>query len=73
MLIILNISAILKQKISSYPRLIDASKVALQNYELTVGRTGVIWPALDEDLSLKGFLRDGLRELVKTSEELSTM
>ena len=65
MLIILNTSAILRQKISSYPNLKTASKDELNKYELIADGTGIHWPSLDEDLSLKGFLRDELRNIVK--------
>ncbi len=68
MLIILNTSAILRQKISTYPRLKTASKKALNEYEIIANGTGIHWPSLDEDLSLKGFLRDELRNLVKGSK-----
>lgn len=65
MLIILNTSAILRQKISSYPNLKTASKEALNEYEIIADGIGIHWPSLDEDLSLKGFLRDELRNMVK--------
>jgi len=65
MLIVLNTSAILHQKISSYPNLKTASKEALNEYEVIADGTGIHWPTLDEDLSLKGFLRDELRNIVK--------
>lgn len=65
MLIILNTSAILRQKISSYPTLKTASKDALNHYQIIADGTGIHWPSLDEDLSLKGFLRDELRNIVK--------
>lgn len=65
MLVILNTSAILRQKISSYPKLKAASKEMLNEYELIADGNGIHWPSLDEDLSLKGFLRDELRNMVK--------
>ena len=65
MLIILNTSAILRQKLSSYPNLKAAGKDALNEYEIIADGAGIHWPALDEDLSLKGFLRDELRNIVK--------
>jgi hypothetical protein len=64
MLIVLNTKAVLRQKISSYPSLKNAAVDMLQQYELIAGGTGVHWPLLDEDLSLKGFLRDELRTVV---------
>jgi hypothetical protein len=65
MLVILNTSAILRQKISSYPNLKAASKDEINEYEIIADGTGIHWPSLDEDLSLKGFLRDELRNMVK--------
>lgn len=65
MLIILNTKAVLRQKLSSYNQLIGADKAALQKYELIGNGTGVHWSLLDEDLSLKGFLRDELKNTVK--------
>jgi hypothetical protein len=65
MLIILNTKAVLKQTISAYKLLAAADKAALLKYELIGSGTGVSWPALNEDLSLKGFLRDELRNVVK--------
>ncbi|HUZ59504.1 MAG TPA: DUF2442 domain-containing protein [Hanamia sp.] len=71
MLIILNTSAVLRQKISSYPNLKTAGKEALNEFEITDDGTGIHWPSLDEDLSLKGFLRDELRNIVKGTGSLS--
>jgi hypothetical protein len=64
MLIVLNTKAVLRQRISSYPQLKKAPVDVLQQYELIAGGTGVHWPLLDEDLSLKGFLREELRTVV---------
>jgi len=65
MLIILNTSAILRQKISPYAKLQSASKEELNQFEIIAEGTGIHWPILDVDLSLKGFLRDELRNIVK--------
>jgi hypothetical protein len=65
MLIVLNTKVVLKQTLSAYKRLAIADKTALLKYELRGNGTGVSWPELDEDLSLKGFLRDELRSVVK--------
>lgn len=64
MLVVLNTKAILQQKISAYPSLVKATKEHLMRYELIGNGTGIHWPALDEDLSLKGFLKDELRQAV---------
>jgi Protein of unknown function (DUF2442) len=65
MLIILNTKAILRQSISSYTRLYKKDKAVLLQYEIVENGTGIHWPLLDEDLSLKGFLRDELRNVVQ--------
>lgn len=39
-----------------YPRLANAKKNQLKNFEISPGGYGVHWPDLDEDLSVKGFL-----------------
>lgn len=64
MLIVLNTKAVLQQPLSSYRLLKPADISALTQYELTGGGTGVHWPLLDEDLSLKGFLTDELKKVV---------
>jgi hypothetical protein len=69
MLIVLNTKAVLRQKISFFPKLYNASVEQLQQYELIANGTGVHWPALDEDLSLKGFLREELRCVVNKGSQ----
>jgi hypothetical protein len=64
MLIVLNTKAVLHQRLSSYKLLSSADGQALLKYELTGNGTGVHWPLLDEDLSLKGFLKDELRNTI---------
>ena len=66
MIVILNTKAILRQDLSSYPYLKNADKSQLLQYELIGEGTGIHWPLLDEDLSLKGFLQNELRKVVKT-------
>ena len=67
MLIILNTKAILHQNISSYPLLKKSSLEQLKNFELIGNDTGIHWPDIDEDLSLKGFLQDEIRKVVKNN------
>ena len=64
MLIILNTKAILRQSISKYPALKNASQAQLNSYELISNGVGVHWNLLDEDLSLKGFLKDEIKRTV---------
>ncbi len=65
MLIILNTKAVLRQPISAYPVLKNADKKSLTQFQLISDGTGIHWPDLDEDLSLKGFLRDELKNIVR--------
>ncbi len=58
MLIILNTGVVLREPISKYPCLKQANKDSLLNYQLLGKGTGIHWPELDEDLSLKTFLRN---------------
>lgn len=68
MLVILNTKVALSQNLSAYPLLKKADKGQLQQYKLIGGGTGVHWPLLNEDLSLKGFLQSELRKVVKTDK-----
>src|SRR5438128_882819 len=68
MLVILNTKVVLTQNLSSYSSLKTADKSQLLQYELIGKGTGVHWPSLDEDLSLKGFLQNELRKVVKTDK-----
>ena len=65
MLIILNTKAVLHQKISNYQKLKQATTFDLKNFVFTGNGIGIHWPTIDEDLSLKGFLRDELLNIVK--------
>jgi Protein of unknown function (DUF2442) len=71
MLIILNTKAILKQKISAYKSFQNRPANDILNYEIIAGGTGIHWPLIDEDLSLKGFLEDKLRNFVKISDDVA--
>ncbi len=71
MLIILNTKTILKQKISSYKRLSNAREEELKDFEVVAKGKGIHWLKLDEDLSLKGFLKDELRNLLKSNGRLT--
>ena len=53
-----------------YKGLSGASEKDLRNYELIANATGIHWPALDEDLSLKGFLKDFLIRKIHSEDEL---
>ena len=64
MLVVLNTKAILRQKLSSFTRLANATKEQLHNFQFIGEGTGIYWPDVDEDLSLKCFLQNELRSLV---------
>ncbi len=64
MLIMLNTTAVLHQKISTYPLLKKSTLEQLKNYELIGNGAGVHWLDIEEDLSLKGFLQDEIRKIV---------
>ena len=71
MLIVLNTKAVLHQRISSYKNLDKANTESLLKYELIAGGIGVRWALLDEDLSLKGFLKDELKQIVKSGNNFA--
>ncbi len=71
MLVVLNTKAVLHQKLSNYSLFKKANKEALMQFEINANGTGVHWPLLDEDLSLKGFLRDELKNLTKKSNAVA--
>ena len=56
--------------IKNYSRLKNASIKRLKNYRLVGCGVGIHWPDLDEDLSLKGFLKEFLSQKVKTRKKL---
>ena len=56
MLVVLNNKKTIKLPISGFEQLSNASDTQLNNFELMADQTGVHWPDLDEDLSLRGFL-----------------
>jgi hypothetical protein len=72
MLVFLNTKAILQLKISNYEKLRKAPKTKLSKFELIADGTGIHWPLLDEDLSLKGFLNDFFKAIVKHEQTLLT-
>jgi hypothetical protein len=65
MFIVLNTKTVLQQNISSYNVLKSVNSSDLEQYELIGNGTGVHWPLLDEDLSLKGFLKHELKKVVR--------
>ncbi len=58
LIVLLNNGAILKTRLSSYPRLKKASQKQLNNWELSGGGIGIRWHSLDEDLFIKGLIKE---------------
>ena len=69
MLIILSNKKILKRNIGITSRLKNATEAQLKN--LTISRTGIHWPELDEDLSLRGFLKEEMLNAIKKDISLT--
>jgi hypothetical protein len=64
LLLILNTKAVLRFELSAFTALKNANAEALNNYIIIAQGTGIHWPDLDEDLSLKGFLQHELKRTV---------
>lgn len=58
MLVVLNNKRVLKRNLSEFKSLRIATQQQLENYQISP--MGVHWPDLDEDLSLRGFLKHEL-------------
>ena len=71
MLVVLNNRKVLQRTISASERLRNASLAQLDNYRLIGKGAGVHWEEVDEDLSLKGFLKEEINrsiQQIKTAE-----
>jgi hypothetical protein len=69
LLVSLNTGNNLQFPIANYKRLTNASEAQLNNSRLIANGVGVHWPEIDEDLSLKGFLKDELKRLTGVNNE----
>ena len=56
--------------VKNYKALKNASGKQLKNYRLVADGVGIHWPGLDEDLSLKGFLKEFLVKRVRNRRKL---
>ncbi len=65
MLIILNNGRVLQRTLSFSRRLHQATEESLSHYEFIGEGTGIHWPDIDEDLSLRGFLEEELSQVAK--------
>lgn len=66
MLILLSNRKILERKISITARLAIATEQQLQNYQIS--RSGIHWLEIDEDLSLRGFLKEEMIKAIHSSD-----
>ena len=62
--IVLNSGDALQARLSDFERLKKASDAHLKKWRLIGGGIGINWDALDEDLSLRGFIRDSVQHEV---------
>ena len=57
LIIFLNNGVTIALKLSAFPRLKKATQIQLENWKLISKGVGVEWSELNEDLSLKGFIK----------------
>ena len=60
--IVLNSGDVLQARISDFDRLKKATAPQLKRWRLIGGGIGIHWEAVDEDLSLRGFIRDAAQQ-----------
>jgi Protein of unknown function (DUF2442) len=60
--IVLNSGDVLQARISDFERLKKATAPQLKKWRLIGGGIGIHWEAVDEDLSLRGFIRDAAQQ-----------
>ncbi|MCP9750889.1 DUF2442 domain-containing protein [Ferruginibacter sp. HRS2-29] len=70
LLIYLNTNMTLVAPTKNYKGLKNASVKRLKNYRLISDGVGIHWPDLDEDLSLKGFLKEFLNQKLKSHRKM---
>lgn len=62
MIVLLTNGRVLNLKISGFTRLKNATAEQLATYELEDNGTAVTWESLDEDLSVRGFIKQAALE-----------
>lgn len=60
--VVLNSGAILQARIPDFERLKKATDAQLKEWRLIGGGIGIHWESVDEDLSLRGFIRDAAQQ-----------
>lgn len=68
--LVLNNGVVLQARLSDFERLKKATPAQLKKWHLIGGGMGINWEALDEDLSLRSFIRDSVQQ--ETFRRLST-
>jgi hypothetical protein len=58
--------------LDGFKRLAKASEAQLSKYELLPDGAGIQWPALDEHLSLRGFLLAAMRDMLQRPMQART-
>lgn len=69
MLIVLNTGSIINAEINITKKLKEASIEQLKDYTIIAQGTGIHWPSLDEDISLKGLLRSAIEKQLNSHRE----
>ena len=59
MIVVLTNGFVIKEMLSDYPSLKKASLKNLNHWRIISGGIGISWEKINEDLSLKGFLKNG--------------
>ena len=60
MIVVLSNGFVIKEMLSDYPSLKKATVKNLNNWRIISGGIGISWEKINEDLSLKGFLKNKL-------------
>jgi len=71
MIIHLNGDLLLVAPIDFFAGLKKANASQLKNFKIIGSASGIHWPELDEDLSLKGFLKEYLRQRLQKESHLT--
>jgi hypothetical protein len=61
LVIVLNSGDVLQAYLSDFARLKKATETQLKDWRLIGGGLGIHWKAVEEDLSLRGFIRDSVQ------------
>ena len=71
LLVTLNTGSTIETELTLTPRLTMASNEALQQYNIIANGTGIHWPLIDEDLSLKSILRSAIQHQLTHPKHLT--